>query len=144
MLWLQRQIILKPKKRGFHLITDEVKVQLPELIQYSAGIAHLFIQHTSASLSINENTSSDVRTDLEFYFTKLVPENIDLYNHSSEGVDDMPAHIKSSILGASLSIPITKGKFNLGEWQGIYICEHRNRAVNRHIIVTLYGQCQTA
>lgn len=139
MISIQKKIILKSKKRGFHLITDEVLAQLSEIKKIEIGIAHLFIQHTSASLTLNENASPDVRVDLENSMNKIVPEGSALYTHRFEGSDDMPAHIKASLLGSSLTIPITNGAFNLGTWQGIYLCEHRNDGGARNIVVTLFG-----
>lgn len=139
MISIQKKIILKSKKRGFHLITHEVLAQLSEIKKIEIGIAHLFIQHTSASLTLNENASPDVRVDLENSMNKIVPEGSALYTHRFEGSDDMPAHIKASLLGSSLTIPITNGAFNLGTWQGIYLCEHRNDGGARNIVVTLFG-----
>lgn len=139
-MWQQKEISLKPRSRGFHLITDEVLHQLPELHAFSVGIAHLFIQHTSASLSINENADATVRSDLEAHLNKIIPENAPYYQHTYEGSDDMPAHIKASLLGSSVTIPISNGTFSLGIWQGIYLGEHRNHGGNRRIIVTLNGE----
>ena len=139
MISIQKKIILKSKKRGFHLITHEVLAQLSEIKKIEIGIAHLFIQHTSASLTLNENATPDVRVDLENSMNKIVPEGSALYTHRFEGSDDMPAHIKASLLGSSLTIPITNGAFNLGTWQGIYLCEHRNDGGARNIVVTLFG-----
>jgi len=138
MIWYQKEISLSSRRRGFHIITDEVLRNCPEIKKISAGIMHLFLKHTSASLSLNENASPDVRRDLETHFNRAVPENAS-YEHDLEGPDDMPAHIKSSILGTSLSIPISGGKLSLGTWQGIYLCEHRNYGGNRKIIVTVMG-----
>lgn len=140
MAWYQKEISLEPKKRGFHLITSEIINNMPEIKNTSIGIAYIFIKHTSASLSINENADPTVRLDLESHFNKLAPENVNYYKHDSEGVDDMPAHIKSVILGNSLTIPITNGKLNLGTWQGIYLCEHRNYGGSRRIIITINGK----
>ncbi len=137
--WQQTEIQLNPRSRGFHLITDEILTQLPELAKLEIGILHLFIKHTSASITINENADPTVRSDLESHFNHFVPENQPYYQHDYEGSDDMPAHIKSSILGASLSVPISHGKLNLGVWQGIYLCEHRNRGGSRQIVATLNG-----
>ncbi len=137
--WFQTEIQLKPRTRGFHLITDEVLVQLPELAKFKMGLLNLFIQHTSASLTINENADPTVRTDLESHFNHFVPENQAYYQHDYEGSDDMPAHIKSSILGAHLTVPITQGRMNLGVWQGIYLCEHRNHGGSRHLLATING-----
>jgi secondary thiamine-phosphate synthase enzyme len=140
MEWIQREIILGPKERGFHLITHEVESQLPEMRRYSIGLAHIFIQHTSASLALNENADPTVRQDMERHFNQLAPENVPYYTHTYEGPEDMPAHIKAVLLGSSVSIPITNGRFNLGTWQGIYLCEHRNRGGRRRLVVTLSGQ----
>ena len=139
MIWEQYEITLKPRARGFHLITSEIERQLPALIQLRVGLAHIFIQHTSASLTINENADPTVRTDFEAVFNRLVPEDQSYYQHTLEGSDDLPAHIKSSLLGPSLTIPVTNGRFNLGTWQGIYLCEHRNQGGSRRLIVTLSG-----
>ncbi len=140
MMWLQKELTLKPRPRGFHLITDEIIYGVADINKFKIGIVNIFIQHTSASLSINENASPDVRTDLESYFNKFVPENETYYEHRFEGADDMPAHIKSSILGASLNIPIKDGRLNLGTWQGIYLCEHRNNSGSRKIVITIFGE----
>src|SRR5690606_62281 len=140
MVWIQKEIRLEPKRRGFHVITDEVLRQLPELREIKTGIFHIHIKHTSASLTINENVSPDVRSDMEKHFKKRVPENMPYYDHNSEGADDMPAHIKASILGSSLSIPITNGNLNLGTWQGIYLCEHRNHGGSRKVVITIQGE----
>lgn len=138
-MWLQKQLVLAPKKRGFHLITDEIEQQFLHIAQIDTGILHLFLQHTSASLTINENADPTVRADLEQHFNHFVPENAPYYQHDYEGPDDMPAHIKSSILGCQLTIPIMNGQLALGTWQGIYLAEHRNHASQRRIIVTLHG-----
>ncbi len=140
MNWLQKEISLSPKKRGFHLVTREILEQVPELSQLKIGIVHIFICHTSASITINENADSDVRADFESYFNKHVPENAPYYTHNNEGPDDMPAHIKASLMGSSISIPVKDGRLNIGIWQGIYLCEHRNRGGARKLIVTIYGQ----
>jgi len=137
----QKEITLKQKSRGFHLITNEILSQLPELKNISAGIAQVFIKHTSASLTINENADPSVRADMETYFNRAVSENdARYYQHTLEGTDDMTSHIKASILGASVTFPITNGKFNLGLWQGIYLCEHRNYGGSRKIVVTIMGE----
>jgi len=136
----QKEIVISAKARGFNLVTDEILSQLPELKNFSAGIFHLFIQHTSASLSINENADPDVRLDMESYFNRSVPENAPYFVHTTEGSDDMPAHIKSSILGSSITVPVTNGDLNLGTWQGIYLCEHRNHGGRRHMVVTIMGE----
>ena len=139
-MWFQKHIQLQAKPRGFHLLTREIVGQLPELDQITIGLAHIFLQHTSASLAINENADADVRRDLESYFSRLAPENQSYYSHTLEGPDDMPAHIKTVILGSSLTLPICKGRLDLGVWQGIYLCEHRNHAGKRSIVVTLNGE----
>ena len=138
-MWVQKEIRLKARQRGFHIVTDEIVRQLPELASCSIGILHVFIKHTSASLTINENADPTVRTDFERFFNRAVPENEPYYEHTLEGSDDMPSHIKSSILGSSVTIPVTKGQLNLGIWQGIYLCEHRNHAAGREIVITLQG-----
>jgi len=140
MKCLQKEINIKSMGRGFHLVTDEIMDQLGEIRDIKTGIAHIFIKHTSASLSLNENADPTVRTDMEKHFNKMVPENAPYYDHNAEGSDDMPAHIKSVILGSSVSIPVKNGEFNLGTWQGIYLCEHRNRGGSRKIVVTLIGE----
>lgn len=136
---LQHDIQLPPFSRGFHLITSLIEEKLPDLSGLQAGIAHIFIQHTSASLSINENADPTVRTDLEAHFNEMVPENAPYYQHTMEGPDDMPAHIKAALLGHAVSVPFRNGRFCLGTWQGIYLCEHRNRAGARRLVVTLMG-----
>jgi secondary thiamine-phosphate synthase enzyme len=138
-MWYQREIRLPAVRRGFHLITDLITAQLPEMEEIQTGVAHIFIKHTSASLTINEDADPTVRQDFESHFNQMVPENQSYYRHTSEGPDDMPAHLKAAILGSSLTIPITNGNFNLGTWQGIYLCEHRNHAGKRTIVVTLNG-----
>ena len=132
----QKEIVLEPKKRGFHLITNDVISQLPDC----TGIVNIFIKHTSASLTINENADPSVRFDFETHFNKMVSENENYFTHTSEGPDDMTSHIKSSILGSSVSFPIKDGKPQLGTWQGIYLCEHRNNAFERKIFITLIGE----
>lgn len=139
-MWKQKEITLDQKKRGFHLVTDEVSDHLPELKRISTGILHLFIQHTSASLTINENADPSVRRDFESHFNRLVPEDTSLFEHTLEGPDDMTSHLKASILGPSVTIPISDGKLNLGTWQGIYLCEHRNKGGNRKLIATISGE----
>ncbi len=139
MKTIQKTITLKPKARGFHLITDEVLSQLPELQNFDTGIFHLFIQHTSASLSINENADPTVRSDFESFFNRTVPEDTRLYKHTLEGTDDMTSHIKSSLLGASVSIPVSSGGLLTGTWQGIYLCEHRNHGGSRRLVATVLG-----
>ena len=140
MSWKQKEITLQSQSRGFHLITDEINESISELKNYKIGILHLFIKHTSASLTINENADFTVRKDLESYFNKYVPENEPYYQHTFEGKDDMPAHIKSTILGNSVTIPIADGKLNLGTWQGVYLCEHRNSPHTRKIVATINGE----
>ena len=139
-MWIQKEIILQPRKRGFNLITDEVIKNIPELIDISIGSLSIFIKHTSASLTINEDADPTVRIDFESYFNEAVPENAPYYKHTIEGPDDMPAHLKSSILGSSITVPISDGKLNLGTWQGIYLCEHRNKKPTRKIVITINGQ----
>lgn len=139
MRWIQKELTLKARPRGFHLVTREVLEQLPELREIETGILHLFIQHTSASLAINENADPDVRGDMERHFNHAVPENAPYYEHTLEGADDMPAHIKAVILGSALSLPVGRGQLRLGTWQGIYLCEHRNHGGARRLVVTLFG-----
>ena len=139
-MWIQNSLQLTAKPRGFHLVSREIVSQLPELKRFKIGLAHIFLQHTSASLVLNENADADVRGDLERYFSRAVAENEPYYRHTLEGSDDMPAHIKSVIIGNSLTIPIRQGQLALGTWQGIYLCEHRNHADSRTIIVTLNGE----
>lgn len=139
MKFYQKEIQISPKKRGFHLITNEIITAIPEIKSISMGQLNVFIKHTSASLAINENADASVRTDFESHFNKMVPENMPYYIHTYEGSDDIPAHIKSSILGSSVQIPITNGKLNLGIWQGVYLCEHRNRGGSRTLVLTAYG-----
>ncbi|MAG43218.1 MAG: hypothetical protein CMH95_02800 [Oceanospirillaceae bacterium] len=138
-MWTQKTIQLKARARGFHLITREIEQALPELADVSVGLLHVFIQHTSASLTINENADPTVRVDFEEVFSRLVPENQPYYKHNDEGPDDLPAHIKSSLLGPSLTIPVTNGRLALGTWQGIYLCEHRDYGGSRRLILTLQG-----
>lgn len=140
MNWFQKEIVIQKKSRGFHLITDEIYNCCNELNSYKKGIINIFIKHTSASLTINENADRTVREDFEQHFNNMVPENQPYYRHTDEGPDDMPAHIKSSILGSNIQIPITNGKFNLGIWQGIYLCEHRNYGNSRKLVLTVWGQ----
>ncbi len=139
-MWFQKQFSLAAKPRGFHLITREVVDRLPEIQQLRIGLLHLFIQHTSASLTINENADPDVRTDMETIFNHVAPEKGLALVHTIEGPDDMPAHAKSSMLGAATSIPITDGQLALGTWQGIYLCEHRNQGGSRKIVATIAGE----
>ena len=137
---LQKEICINAKPRGFHLITHDVVSIFPELGQINKGVFQIFIKHTSASLTINEAADSTVRSDFEAHFNEMVPENQPYYRHTMEGPDDMPAHLKSSILGCTVQIPITKGKLNLGIWQGIYICEHRNHSGPRKLALTAWGE----
>ena len=139
-MWLQKQIYLKSRPRGFHLITDEIVQQLPELSDFRIGLAHVFMQHTSASITLNENADPTVRQDFESYFNHAIPEDEPYYNHVQEGSDDLPAHLKSSLLGCGLTIPVTDGRLNLGVWQGIYLCEHRNYGGSRSLVITVYGE----
>ncbi len=140
--WFQKLINLKARPRGFHVVTREVIDQLPDLRQIEVGFLHLFIQHTSASLTINENVSPDVRGDLERHLNVMVPENAPHYEHTVEGPDDMPAHIKASLFDNGLTIPVGRGELLLGTWQGIYLCEHRNHGGSRHVVATLCGRKQ--
>lgn len=135
----QTQLNLRPKSRGFHLITAEIEDGFPEISKINAGILTVFIKHTSAGLTINENADPTVRDDFESHINKMVPENQPYYKHTFEGADDMPAHIKASLMGTSVQIPVTNGRLNLGTWQGIYLCEHRNRGGSRKIVLTLMG-----
>jgi secondary thiamine-phosphate synthase enzyme len=139
MMWLHRTIQLPPATRGFHLITDLIERAVPEVAQVQVGLLHVFIQHTSASLTINENADPDVPRDLEKSFHVLAPESFP-YEHTVEGPDDMPAHVKSVLIGSSVSVPIHNGGLCLGTWQGIYLCEHRTRASGRKLILTLHGE----
>lgn len=138
-MWLQKEIPLQARERGFHLITEELLRELPELKDFRIGMLNLFILHTSASLTINENADPTVRQDFESYFNRAVKEDEPYYRHCDEGSDDLPAHIKSSILGASLNIPVSNGRLRLGTWQGVYLCEHRNCAGSRRVVVTVQG-----
>jgi secondary thiamine-phosphate synthase enzyme len=139
-MWIQKEIQLRPKPRGFHLVTDELLRELPELRNIKIGMMNVFIMHTSASLTLNENADPTVRQDFESYINRAVPEGESYYRHRDEGSDDLPAHIKSSLLGNSLSIPISNGLPRLGTWQGIYLCEHRNQGGSRRIIITVQGE----
>ena len=139
-MWLQKNILVGPCSRGFHIITDFINNEVPEIEKINIGVLHLFIKHTSASLTLNENADQTVRQDFESHFNELVPENQSYYQHTFEGSDDMPAHLKASILGSSVSVPISYGKLNLGTWQGIYLCEHRNKAYERKVVATIQGE----
>ncbi|WP_179352402.1 secondary thiamine-phosphate synthase enzyme YjbQ [Winogradskyella vidalii] len=139
MQFFQKKIQLQPFSRGFHLITTEVLNAIPEISEINVGQLQVFIKHTSASLTINENADPTVRLDFESHINKMVPENQPYYKHTYEGADDMPAHIKAALMGTSVQIPISNGKLNLGIWQGIYLCEHRNRAGGRRLVLTAFG-----
>jgi secondary thiamine-phosphate synthase enzyme len=139
MSWHQKQVTLNARRRGFHLITNEVLAALPELADVRIGLLHVFLLHTSASLTINENADPDVPRDLESSFNAIAPEDFP-YEHTLEGPDDMPAHVKSSMLGCSLTIPVSNGRLVLGTWQGLYLCEHRNHGGRRQFVLTLQGE----
>jgi secondary thiamine-phosphate synthase enzyme len=139
MKFYQKEIKLPACERGFHLITEIVLANIPEIKHIQSGMLQVFIKHTSASLTINENADPSVRVDFESHMNQMVPENASYYIHTYEGPDDMPAHIKASLMGASVQIPITDGKLNLGTWQGIYLCEHRNHASGRKLVLTAWG-----
>ncbi|MEA2227176.1 MAG: hypothetical protein QOH46_410 [Solirubrobacteraceae bacterium] len=139
-MWLQREISLDARPRGFHLVTGEVVGKLPELRELEVGLCHLFIRHTSASLTLNENASADVRRDFATWFDAAVPEDFGGWTHTLEGPDDMPAHIKAALLGPSLSLPVSRGRLALGTWQGIYLCEHRDHGGPRSLVATLSGE----
>lgn len=140
IMWIQKEITLKPRSKGFHLVTDEILSNIPEIITVKIGLINILLKHTSASLTLNENADPDVRNDMKKYFDEIVPENKKYFQHTSEGADDMPAHLKTSLLGNSISIPITNGKLNLGIWQGIYLCEHRNYGGDRTLLITINGE----
>ena len=140
MMWFQQEIRLKARPRGFHLITDEILCHISGLSDLRVGMMNLFMKHTSAALTINENADPTVREDFESFFNRAVPEGEPYYRHIYEGSDDLPAHLKSSLLGASLNIPVTNGALNLGTWQGIYLCEHRNHGGARTVVMTLQGE----
>jgi secondary thiamine-phosphate synthase enzyme len=139
-VWIQRDVELRPRPRGFHLITDEVLEAVPELARVRVGIAHLFIRHTSASLTVNENASPDVRRDFAAWFDRAVPDGAPYFAHTLEGPEDMPAHVKSSLTGASVVLPVREGELALGTWQGVYLCEHRDRGGARRLTVTAWGE----
>jgi len=139
MAWIQHQLRLAPRRRGFHLITAEVEAALPELERFRVGLLHVFLQHTSASLCLNENADPDVPRDLELAFNAIAREDFP-YAHTVEGPDDMPAHVKSAMLGAAVSLPIAAGRLCLGTWQGIYLCEHRDHGGPRRLVLTLHGE----
>lgn len=140
MSWHQQLVHLRPRARGFHLVTDEVLAQVPTLRSLRVGLAHLFIQHTSASLVVNENADPTVRTDLERWTREAIPDGARYFAHDAEGVDDMPAHVKASLFGAGITIPIRDGGLALGTWQGIYLGEHRDHGGSRSVVVTLMGE----
>jgi secondary thiamine-phosphate synthase enzyme len=139
-MWIQKEITIEKKQKGFHLITDQLINQLPEINKIYIGLFNVFILHTSASITLNENMDTSVRDDFKSFFNRLVPENQNYFTHTYEGSDDMPAHLKSSILGSSIVIPISNGSLKLGTWQGIYLCEHRKNASARNIILTIHGK----
>jgi secondary thiamine-phosphate synthase enzyme len=139
-MWIQKEVTLKSRTRGFHLITDELLRALPELRDFKIGMLNVFILHTSASLTINENADPSVRQDFESYFNHAIPDGTSYFRHQDEGPDDMPAHLKASLLGSSLNIPITNGQLRLGIWQGIYLCEHRDHGGSRSVVMTLQGE----
>ena len=139
-MWIQREVQLRPRERGFHLVTSEVLEAVPELGELRIGLANVFMQHTSASLTLNENASPDVRRDFGSWFDRAVPDGAPYWTHTLEGPDDMPAHVRSSLTGSSLTLPVREGELALGTWQGIYLCEHRNRGGARSLIVTAWGE----
>ena len=143
-MWAQGEISLQPQPRGFHLITREVLAAVPRIAELEVGILHLLLRHTSASLTLNENASPDVRRDFASWFDAAVPEHAPYWTHTLEGPDDMPAHVKASLLGATLTIPVSRGRLALGTWQGIYLCEHRDHGGPRSIVATLWGEAQDA
>lgn len=139
-MWVQRELALDPRPRGFHLVTREVTDALPELGDVQVGLLHLLIAHTSAALTLNENASADVRRDFATWFDRAVPEDAPYWTHTLEGADDMPAHVKSALLGPSLTLPVSGGRLALGTWQGIYLCEHRDAGGSRRLVATLWGE----
>ena len=139
-MWVQREIQLRPRPRGVHLVTGEVLEALPEIRRLEVGICHLFIRHTSASLALNENASPDVRRDLETWLDAAVPEDFPGWTHTLEGPDDMPAHVKAALLGPTVSLPVANGELALGVWQGVYLCEHRDRGGARSLVATVWGE----
>jgi secondary thiamine-phosphate synthase enzyme len=141
MPWVQRTIQLQPHTQGFHLITREIRAALPELARFQVGLLHVFIQHTSASVTINENADHDVPADLESSFASIAPEHFP-YRHTTEGPDDMPAHVKASMIGSSMTIPVAQGSLAMGTWQGIYLCEHRRQGGRRKLVLTLWGEAE--
>jgi secondary thiamine-phosphate synthase enzyme len=143
-MWAQGEISLQPQPRGFHLITREVLAAVPRIAELEIGMLHLLLRHTSASLTLNENASPDVRHDFASWFDAAVPEDAPYWTHTLEGADDMPAHIKASLLGATLTIPVSRGRLALGTWQGIYLCEHRDHGGSRSLVATLWGETPDA
>jgi secondary thiamine-phosphate synthase enzyme len=139
-VWIQNELTLEPRARGFPLVTREVELAVPELADIAVGIATVFIKHTSASLTLNENASPDVRRDFEAWANDAVPESAAYWSHVLEGSDDMPAHIKASLFGPTLTLPVRDGRFALGTWQGIYLCEHRDHGGPRKVVVTVFGE----
>ncbi|TMM12565.1 MAG: YjbQ family protein [Actinobacteria bacterium] len=139
-MWIQREVRLEPRPRGFHLVTGEVEAAVPEIGRVAVGMAHVFIRHTSASLTLNENASPAVRRDFRTWFDRAVPEDAPYWEHTLEGSDDMPAHLKSSLLGPSVTVPVSRGRLALGTWQGIYLCEHRDSGGARELVVTVWGE----
>ena len=139
-MWHQTEVRLRPRPRGFHLVTDEILDAVPELGELRVGLAHLFLRHTNASLTINENASPDVRRDFAAWFDRAVPDGAEYFTHTLEGDDDMPAHIKASLTGMELTIPVSAGRLALGTWQGVYLCEHRDSGGPRSLVVTLFGE----
>jgi len=139
-MWIQREISLQPRPRGFHLVTREVLARLPEIESVEVGLLHLLIRHTSASLALNENASPEVRRDFEAWFNEAVPEGASYWTHVLEGTDDMPAHLKAALLGPSLTLPVSGGRLALGTWQGIYLCEHRDQGGERSLVATVWGE----
>jgi len=142
-VWVQRRIDLQPRPRGFHLVTHEIVAAMPEIAELDLGLLHILIAHTTASLALNENASPDVRRDFETYFSTIVPEQAGRWTHTLEGPDDMPSHVKAALLGPSLTLPVSAGRLALGTWQGIYLCEHRNRGGSRRVVATLWGEAPT-
>jgi secondary thiamine-phosphate synthase enzyme len=140
VIWLQEEVVLSPRPRGFHLVTDEVERAVPDLSSVRVGLAHVFIRHTSAALTLNENADPSVRRDFAEWFSRAVPDSADYFSHTAEGPDDMTSHIKSSLLGSSVTLPVRGGRFHVGTWQGIYLCEHRERGGSRRLTVTVFGE----
>ena len=139
-MWHQTELTLQPRPRGFHLVTDEVLAAVPEIRELRVGLAHLFLRHTSASLTLNENASPDVRRDFRAWFDRAVPDDTAYFAHTLEGPDDMPSHIKTSLTGSSLTLPVADGRLAVGTWQGVYLCEHRDRGGARSLVVTVFGE----